>query len=99
MILKPFYADYVNHMLRFYVRNPICMTQKTPEVANYLAVMAIFRTLTDQEQGMLTAVYSEQGNLAEIIRAYCKQTKTPPKVVWGLVNRVTKLVAQERGLV
>lgn len=97
--MKPFYADYVNHMLRFYVRNPICMTKEMPEVSNYLSVLVVFQVLTEQEREVLTAVYSEQGNLAEIIRVYCKQNKTPPKVVWGLVNRVTKLVAQERGLV
>lgn len=97
--MTTFYEQYVNHMLRFYIRNPVCMSKETPDVTNYLAVMQVFTELSEPEKQTLTAVYTKNGNLANIIHCHCRQNKIPPKDVWGLVNRVTRRVAEERGLV
>ena len=98
MVIKPHYADYVNHMLRFYVRNPVINVTAQPDVTNHAAVMAVFNRLGRKDRARLCLIYQEGYDITERVESYCRDTGTLPSEVWGLITRVTKQVARERGL-
>ncbi len=97
---RPYFADYVNHILRFYTRNRDKDTFKCEaDRLNHAAAARVFSTLDARQQGMLCEIYARPDsmteNVAEAARIYVAEVGE----VWHLVGAVTARIARERELI
>lgn len=99
---KPFYADYVNRMLRFYARKvyPEGMTVKDPvDINNCLCVAKVLDALPEKDRNVIIDIYERGDTLADNIYHVSKEMNINQDTLWTLVSKVTKRIAKERGLI
>lgn len=99
---KPFYADYVNRMLRFYARKiyPENMTVKDPvDINNCLCVAKVLDALPEKDRNVIIDIYERGDTLADNIYHVSKEMNINQDTLWTLVSKVTKRIAKERGLI
>lgn len=97
---KPYYADYVNHMLRFYFRYDRKKGFKNDvDKSNYIAADKVIQHLPENDVEVLRTVYKQDGiNLADNVFTAAKEHHKEATNVWSLVCTVTTKVAKERRL-
>jgi len=97
---KPYYADYVNHILRFYFRyNRNKGFKNDVDKTNYIAADKVIQRLPDNDREVLSTVFRQDGiNLAENINIAATQHGEDPAKIWSLVSMTTSKVAKERRL-
>ena len=97
---KPYYADYVNHIFRFYFRyNPNNGFKNDVDKANYLAADKVIERMSYTDKELLATVFKMEGvNLAENINVAATQHGEDPMKVWSLVSMTTTKIAKERRL-
>lgn len=97
-----YYSSYVNHMLRFYARyrdkNLECF-KKSTDVKNWLAVKTVLDKLSEKDKNVIIEVYRRRDTLADNIYEVSKEFGIDQDVIWTMLNKVTKKIAQERGLI
>ena len=98
---KPFYADYVNHILRFYFRWDNSKTFRNEvDEQNYKAADEIVRTLQTSEREILTTIYkSDSINVAENVVIATSIHKRDVSEIWSLLSTITSKIAKERRLI
>ena len=101
---KPFYADYVNHMLRFYTRHygnlkQIHTHEYEIEKLNYAAVDTVLSRSSDLEKELITSIYVTEDPVAHTIYSICPKLCINPDEAWKIVSRITKAIAKERRLI
>lgn len=97
---KSYYADYVNHMLRFYVRNQdMTVFKSRVDELNWKHVHSVFTTLTDTEQTIVMCAYGNGSNLHENLKWICTASGIREEIGWGLITKLTQRLATERGLI
>lgn len=99
---KPFYADYVNKMLRFYCRRVYNQDFKVEghiEINNCLCVMKVLESLPEWDKNAIIEIYSQSDTLADNIYQISRKLNVKQDVLWTMVSKVTKQIAKERGLV
>lgn len=98
--MKPFYADYTNHMMRFYIRH----REDKPEFktavdeANWNACEEVFNSLSPEEQYVIQSLYSQCGMMQDAARCVCEDQGLTPGFVWQLIGDVSAKTARARGL-
>lgn len=100
--MKAFYADYINHMFRFYIRHQDKQKLHTltpVDEANWNACEKVFRSLSESDQKMMTAVFGNFGMLGDCMRDYSAQSGISLDSLWERLSVVTLDTAKERGLV
>lgn len=100
--MKAFYADYINHMFRFYIRHQDkhkLNTLTSVDEANWNACEKVFRSLSESDQKMMTAVFGNFGMLGDCMRDYSTQSGISLNSLWERLSDVTQQTAKERGLV
>jgi len=102
---KPFYADYVNHMLRFYARTVrsgdvmrLVFKSEIDEL-NWLSVIRVLYKLPERDKNIIIEVFSRGDTLADNIYEVSKELAINQDTIWSLVSKVTKKIAKERGLI
>lgn len=97
---KPYYADYVNHILRFYFRyNRNKGFKNEVDKTNYIAADKVIQRMPDTDREVLSTVFRQDGiNLAENINIAAAQHNEDPAKIWSLVSMTTTKVAKERRL-
>lgn len=97
---KPYYADYVNHILRFYFRyNRNKGFKNEVDKTNYIAADKVIQRMPDTDREVLSTVFEQDGiNLAENINIAAAQHNEDPAKIWSLVSMTTTKVAKERRL-
>lgn len=97
---RPFYAEYVNHCLRFYCRNTEKPTSFKTEVdkANWLSCDAVVKNYPAEERSILIAIYCENDTLADNVYQVSKRFRVSQDKVWNLINEVARKIAKHRGL-
>lgn len=99
---KPFYADYVNRMLRFYARK-VCIERaiiiNPVDINNCLCVAKVLDALLEKDRDVIIEVYRRGDTLADNIYWVAKELKVKQDMIWTLVSKVTKRIAKERGLI
>lgn len=97
---RPYYAEYVNHILRFYFRYDPCKGFKNDvDKTNYISADRVIQKLSDTEQKVLTTIYQQDNvNIVDNIVVASKQFKEDPTKIWSLVSATTTKVAKERKL-
>lgn len=97
---RPFYAEYVNHCLRFYCRNTEKPTSFKTEVdkANWLSCDTVMKNYPTEDRNILIAIYCENDTLADNVYQVCKQFRVSQDKVWNLINEASRKIAKHRGL-
>ena len=102
---KPFYADYVNHMLRFYARNAqsgdvmgLKFTSEVDEL-NWRSVNRVLHDLQELDKYIIIEVFGRGDTLADNIYEVSKELVMNQDVIWTMLSKITYQIAKERGLV
>lgn len=103
---KPIYADYTNHMLRFYcrtinshnIRNFYIFKDEVNE-ENFRAVGKVLHGLPEEDRNVIIDVYSKNDTLSDNIYTVSKERKINQDKIWIIVSKVTNLIAKERMLI
>lgn len=101
---KPFYADYVNHMLRFYSRHDNTLKQLNShdyevEKLNYTAVDSVLSRSKDHEKELIISIYTTDEPLNHTVTTTCSKLCITTEEAWKIISRITKAVARERRLI
>ena len=102
---KPFYAEYVNHMLRFYARTvqsgDVMGLKFTSEVdeSNWRSVDRVLHNLPELDKYIIIEVFGRGDTLADNIYEVSKEVVINQDVIWTMLSKITYQIAKERGLV
>ena len=103
MAAKPFYADYVNRLMRWYCRAREAGKEVNLENAldreNWNAVARVMERLDEEDKCAIMGVYCKRDTMADNVYSTAFELGWDQDKLWALVSRVTRKVAEERGLV
>ena len=103
MAAKPFYADYVNRLMRWYCRAQEAGKEVSLESAldrkNWNAVAKVMERLDEEDKCAIMGVYCKRDTMADNVYLTAFELGWDQDRLWALVSRVTRKVAEERGLV
>ena len=103
MAAKPFYADYVNRLMRWYCRAKEEGKEVNLESAldreNWDAVAKVMERLNDENKCAIMGVYCKRDTMADNVYLTALELGWEQDKLWTLISRVTRRVAEERGLV
>lgn len=103
--MKPPYADYCKHAMRFYARSMMNAHSAEPrfkteaDKKNWYACQAAVRTFSPEEMDMLIILYSMSDPLPDAISRLAKDRCIHPDRVWNIVNDLERKIAKRRGLI
>ena len=103
MAAKPFYAAYVNRLMRWYCR----AKEEGKEVRldgpldkeNWTAVENVMERLNEENKRAIMGVYCKRDTMADNVYSTAFELGWEQDKLWTLISRVTRRVAEERGLV
>ena len=96
---KPVYADYTNHMLRFYCKTCRVDLIDPIDKLNWAVVDKVLRRLPEEDRNVIMDVYSKNDTLSDNIYTASKERKINQDKIWIIVSKVTNQIAKERMLV
>lgn len=103
MAAKPFYADYVNRLMRWYCRAKEEGKEVNLESAldreNWNAVAKVVERLNEENRCAIMKVYCKRDTMVDNVRLTAVELGWEQDRLWALVSRVTRKVAEERRLV
>ena len=103
MAAKPFYADYVNRLMRWYCRAKEQGKEVNLESAldreNWDAVAKVMEKLNEENRCAIMKVYCKRDNIVDSVRLTAVELGWDQNKLWVLVSKVTRKVAEERRLV
>lgn len=103
--MRPHYAEYVKHAMRFYAKSRINASSEQPrfkteaDKKNWNACQTALNTYSDEEREVFVALYSDTAPLPEAIAKIAKEHHMEQNHVWNMVNDLEKKVAKRRGLI
>lgn len=95
---KTYYSEYVNHCLRFYVRNPVVKFHSASDKHNWEACEDAFKGFTNDEKELLTSIYKNGDTIADSVYELSKERGISQDRIWKLINALERKVAKRRGL-
>ena len=103
MAAKPFYADYVNRLMRWYCRaieeGKEVNLESALDRENWNAVAKVVEKLNKENRCAIMKVYCKRDNIVDSVRLTAVELGWEQDKLWALVSKVTRRVAEERGLV
>ena len=103
MAAKPFYADYVNRLMRWYCRakeeGKEVNLERALDRENWEAVAKVMEGLKEENRRAIMGVYCKRDTMADNVYLTALELGWEQDKLWALVSRVTRRVAEERGLV
>ncbi len=103
MAAKPYYADYVNRLMRWYCRaqeaGKEVSLESAPDRENWEAVARVMERLDEEDKCAIMGVYCKRDTMADNVYLTAFELGWDQDRLWALVSRVTRKVAEERGLV
>lgn len=98
--MKPYYADYVNHILRFYFRyNRSKGFKNDVDKSNYIAADKVIQRLPNDERDILSDVFcGNKETLGENVQTAADRYGVDTKTVWSIISTTTVKIAKERRL-
>ena len=88
---KPFYADYINHMLRFYARNvqsgDVVKLNFKSEVdkQNWRSIDRVLHNLPERDKDIVIEVFGRGDTLANNIYELSKELGINQDIIWTLI--------------
>ena len=99
---KPYYAECVNHMLRFYAAchgaNIKCFKTDVDK-QNYTCVDNAINSFPQYERLILIDVYRMRGTLSDNVCAVSDKINVNTQKIWSLISDITITIARERRLI
>nr|DAI02115.1 MAG TPA: hypothetical protein [Bacteriophage sp.] len=98
------YADYVNHMMRFYWKNPskemLHQFRSGVEERNWRACDKVMDGIDVRQKDFLCYIYTNSSNrtIDQNLRTWCKVKQKDVQETWDFLNWVSYRVAKMRGL-
>jgi hypothetical protein len=103
MAAKPFYADYVNRLMRWYCRavedGREVKLDSSLDRENWEAVAKVMERLDEENKCAIMGVYCKRDTMADNVYSTAFEMGWEQDKLWALVSKVTRRVAEERGLV
>lgn len=96
---KPHYADYVNHMIRYYVRNSEKRFRNEADEQNLKVVEKVLDNLRVRDRNLLVEVFKRNDTLSDNIYEVSKLEGVDQDILWTLLSKVTREIARERVLI
>ena len=101
--MKPYYADYVNHMLRFYCRNTdpemVHQFRTASEEKNWLTCRKVIEKLDVKKRELILRVYRTPAtNLGEAVYSVQREMHLSLDYIWEVIGEVSYRVAKTRGI-
>ncbi len=97
-----YYSEYVNHMLRFYVRHRQIKEnelEKKIDLKNWNIVKMVLDDLKEKDRNVIIKVYEKQDSIPNNILETSKELGIRQNVIWTLLNKVCRKIAKERELI
>lgn len=97
---RPYYAEYINHCLRFYCRNierPSAFKSEADK-KNWEACDFAMKVYTSEERDILRSVYSMNNTMADNVYHIAGTYNVCQDLVWNLINDAGRRIAKRRGL-
>lgn len=95
--MKPFYVDYVNHMLRFYFRSGEILNE--PDRVNAECVRKVLEDSAEWDREIVRELFSGPELLQDGVVKVSAGRGVGMDVVWTVVSKVSRRLAKERGLI
>lgn len=89
-------------MLRFYARyydKDLKSFKKSTDMKNWFAVKIVLDKLPEKDKNIIIEVYRRRDTLADNIYEVSKELGIDQDVIWTMLNKVTKKIAQVRELI
>jgi len=103
MAARPFYADYVNRLMRWYCRakeeGREVKLETSLDRKNWNAVAKVMEGLNEENRRAIMGVYCKRDTMADNVYLTALELGWEQDRLWTLISRVTRKVAKERGLV
>lgn len=102
---KPFYVDYVNHMLRFYASSikkgdvQFLELGNEADILNWCSVNKVLNNLSTTDKYIIVEVFSQGDTLADNVYEVSKKMEINQDVIWTLISKTTLKIAKERRLI
>lgn len=97
---RPYYAEYVQHALRYYSRNierPVFNTDV--DKSNWMSCYSVLDKYTDRDREILIAIYGGQDTLADEVYGTSRRYNINQRLLWDMMKELERKVAHRRGLI
>jgi hypothetical protein len=98
--MKTFYAEYVNHILRYYTRNPgQDRFRSEADKLNHIAAERVFEKLSEKEKALLTDVYARNDPVPDSVCEVAGERGMDQDEIWTLIGKTSNKIAKGRKLI
>lgn len=103
--MRPPYAEYVKHAMRFYAKNRLSSVPQEPHFhtdaakKNWVACEAAVKDMNPQDLEWILKVYASNDTLADSIYMVATDANISQNHLWDMVNEVERKFAKRRGLI
>ena len=103
MGMRPYWADYANHMLRFFCKNDdptmVYRFKSRTDEHNWRSCQRVVNALSKREKDIIKFVYGSTLFIEDAVNEYLADHPGEDRdSVWNVVYTVSKRAAQMRGL-
>lgn len=98
---RPFYSDYVRHMMRFYARTATAHPSFKTEVdrVNWHTCKEVLSLYPQNDREILVKIYGGYDNLANEVHEVSQVSSIRASIIWDMMKEFERKVAQKRGLI
>ena len=98
---RPFYSDYVRHMMRFYTRTANTKPNFKTEVdrLNWHTCEEVIKGYSENAREAFIAIYSGYDTLTNEVLEVAKVRSLRPSIIWDSMKEFERKVAKRRGLI
>ena len=97
---KPFYSDYVRHMMRFYSRNKTISHFKTDvDKQNWIACNRAIQDYSDRDKDILISVYGGYDTLPDNVYEMATKYHVNQNIIWDMMKEFERKLAKQRRLI
>lgn len=98
---RPFYSEYVKHMLRFYARNSIAQPRFKTDVdkENWIACHKVIEHYSENDKNILLSVYSGFDTLPDEVYNASTKFNIEQNYIWDMMKEFERKVAKKRSLI
>ena len=101
---RPYYAEYVRHCLRYYVKtledgnggHPVFTNEVDKE--NWSACYHVLKHCTSADMDTIIEIYRPGDTIADKIYQIAKTRKVSQDAIWSYINAIERKIAKKRGL-
>ena len=96
---RPFYTEYVRHMLRFYTRNlSLTLFKNKADELNWHSCHDVFQTYSNRDKDILTYIYAGYDTLADNVYEASLKHNVNQNIIWDMMKEFEQKIAKRREL-